>query len=156
MFPVYKKSNKDSNYRTIDGLSFLTEDVLGESRGGGHDVRSIFTVSMVTGLTCVTDILCVYIDVVPSTLMSCSVSISASKSHMQGSIYLWSWGGTMALHQGRKKEVPAVILAELQWTNTDIPYLSLNTCPGQHHSDSILFSMYTYIIIIYYVHTRYS
>ncbi|KAM9440322.1 leucine-rich repeat and WD repeat-containing protein 1 isoform 1-T1 [Clarias gariepinus] len=82
VFPVYKKSNKDSNYRTIDGLSFLTEDVV------------------------------------------------ASKSHMQGSIYLWSWGGTMALHQGRKKEVPAVILAELQWTNTDIPYLSLNTCPG--------------------------
>ncbi|KAF5898332.1 leucine-rich repeat and WD repeat-containing protein 1 isoform X1 [Clarias magur] len=82
VFPVYKKRNKDSNYRTIDGLSFLTEDVV------------------------------------------------ASKSHMQGSIYLWSWSGTMALRQGRKKEVSAVILAELQWTNTDIPYLSLNTCPG--------------------------
>lgn len=81
IFPVYKKSNKD-NYRTIDGLRFLTEDIV------------------------------------------------ASKSHMQGSIYLWSWSGTRALHQGRKKEVPAVILAELQWSNTDIPYLSLNTCPG--------------------------
>ncbi|XP_060769425.1 leucine-rich repeat and WD repeat-containing protein 1 isoform X2 [Neoarius graeffei] len=82
VFPVYKKSNKNSNYRTIDGLSFLTEDIV------------------------------------------------ASKSHMQGSIYLWSWSGTRALRQGRKKEVPAVILAELQWSNTDILYLSLNTCPG--------------------------
>ncbi|MCI4394547.1 hypothetical protein PGIGA_G00170040 [Pangasianodon gigas] len=82
VFPVYKKSNKNNNYRTIDGLSFLTEDIV------------------------------------------------ASKSHMQGSIYLWSWSGTRALRQGRKKEVPAVILAELQWSNTDVPYLSLNTCPG--------------------------
>ncbi|XP_060719562.1 leucine-rich repeat and WD repeat-containing protein 1 isoform X1 [Tachysurus vachellii] len=82
VFPVYKKSNKNNNYRTIDGLSFLTEDIV------------------------------------------------ASKSHMQGSIYLWSWSGTRALIKGRKTEVPAVILAELQWSNTDIPYLSLNTCPG--------------------------
>ncbi|KAI5089429.1 leucine-rich repeat and WD repeat-containing protein 1 [Silurus meridionalis] len=81
VFPVYKKSNKKKNYRTIDGLSFLTEDII------------------------------------------------ASKSQMQGSIYLWSWSRTRA-EKGRKKEVPAVILAELQWSNTEIPYLSLNTCPG--------------------------
>ncbi|XP_062844708.1 leucine-rich repeat and WD repeat-containing protein 1 [Trichomycterus rosablanca] len=82
IFPVYKRKDKTNDYRTIDGLSFLTDDLV------------------------------------------------ASKSHMQGSIYLWSWKGTRAMHQGKKKEVAAVILAELQWAKTDIPYLSLNTCPG--------------------------
>ncbi|KAJ8266533.1 hypothetical protein GJAV_G00131530 [Gymnothorax javanicus] len=53
--------------------------------------------------------------------------IVASKSHMQGSIYLWSWRGTRA---SRGKVVSAVILAELEWANTDTPYLSLGTCPG--------------------------
>ncbi|KAI4884428.1 hypothetical protein NFI96_032096 [Prochilodus magdalenae] len=82
VFPVYKKKDKKNDYRTIDGLSFLTDDII------------------------------------------------ASKSHMQGSIYLWSWSSTRTSRQGKKKEVPAVILAELQWSRTDIPYLSLNTCPG--------------------------
>lgn len=31
VFPVFKKSNKDNNYRTIDGFSFLTEDIVGEA-----------------------------------------------------------------------------------------------------------------------------
>lgn len=82
VFPIYKKNDKKNNYRTIDGLSFLSDDVV------------------------------------------------ASKSHMQGSIYLWSWRATRASWNSRKKEVPAVILAELQWSSTDIPYLSLGTCPG--------------------------
>ncbi|KAL6463459.1 hypothetical protein MHYP_G00278500 [Metynnis hypsauchen] len=82
VFPVYKKKDKKNDYRTIDGLSFLTDDIV------------------------------------------------ASKSHMQGSIYLWSWSGTRALQQGKKKVVSAVILAELQWSRTDVPYLPLNTCPG--------------------------
>lgn len=30
-----------------------------------------------------------------------------------------------------QKKVSAVVLAELQWTSTDIPYLSLSTCPGE-------------------------
>ncbi|XP_036436805.1 leucine-rich repeat and WD repeat-containing protein 1 [Colossoma macropomum] len=81
VFPVYKKKDKKNDYRTIDGLSFLTDDIV------------------------------------------------ASKSHMQGSIYLWSWSATRASQQGKKKVVSAVILAELQWSKTDIPYLSLNTCP---------------------------
>ncbi|KAL7838495.1 hypothetical protein AOLI_G00268990 [Acnodon oligacanthus] len=81
VFPVYKKKDKN-DYRTIDGLSFLTDDIV------------------------------------------------ASKSHMQGSIYLWSWSSTRASQQGKKKVVSAVILAELQWSGTDVPYLSLNTCPG--------------------------
>uniref|UniRef100_A0A673GQT8 Leucine-rich repeat and WD repeat-containing protein 1-like n=1 Tax=Sinocyclocheilus rhinocerous TaxID=307959 RepID=A0A673GQT8_9TELE len=82
VFPVYKKKDKKNTYRTIDGLSFLSDDIV------------------------------------------------ASKSHMQGSIYLWSWRATRASWNGRKKEVPAVVLAELQWSSTDVPYLSLGTCPG--------------------------
>ncbi|XP_031427374.1 leucine-rich repeat and WD repeat-containing protein 1 isoform X2 [Clupea harengus] len=80
-FPAYGKKDKTNNYRTIDGLCFLSDDVV------------------------------------------------ASKSHMQGSIYLWSWSRTLASSSGKKK-VSAEILAELQWSNTDIPYLSLNTCPS--------------------------
>lgn len=30
VFPVFKKGNKKNNYRTIDGLSFLTEDIVGK------------------------------------------------------------------------------------------------------------------------------
>uniref|UniRef100_A0A673W094 Leucine-rich repeat and WD repeat-containing protein 1 n=1 Tax=Salmo trutta TaxID=8032 RepID=A0A673W094_SALTR len=62
--------------------------------------------------------------------------VVASKSHMQGSIYLWSWNDTRAQlpnnkKKKKKKEVCAVILAELQWSSTDIAYLSLNTCPSK-------------------------
>ncbi|XP_066516628.1 leucine-rich repeat and WD repeat-containing protein 1 [Hoplias malabaricus] len=81
VFPVYKKKEKNCDYRTIDGLSFLTDDIV------------------------------------------------ASKSQMQGSIYLWSWRDTCTSRKN-KKEVSAVILTELLWSTTDIPYLSLNTCPG--------------------------
>lgn len=31
-FPVYKNEDKDHDYHTIDGLSFLTDDVIGECR----------------------------------------------------------------------------------------------------------------------------
>ncbi|XP_062391535.1 leucine-rich repeat and WD repeat-containing protein 1 [Sardina pilchardus] len=58
-----------------------------------------------------------------------SDDVVASKSHMQGSIYLWSWSRTLASSSGRKK-VSAAILAELQWSNTEVPYLSLNACPS--------------------------
>ncbi|XP_026183465.1 leucine-rich repeat and WD repeat-containing protein 1 [Mastacembelus armatus] len=57
--------------------------------------------------------------------------IVASKNFMHGSIYLWSWSRTKAQHPVKKGTVCAVVLAELQWTNTDVPYLALNTCPGQ-------------------------
>ncbi|XP_062341344.1 leucine-rich repeat and WD repeat-containing protein 1 [Osmerus eperlanus] len=82
-FPVYDKEDKDTDYHTIDGLAFLSDDIV------------------------------------------------ASKSHMQGSIYLWSWRDTCTQRPSKKKQVCAVILAELQWANTDIPYLSLNTCPSK-------------------------
>lgn len=29
-FPIYKKEDKDHDYRTIDGLSFLTDDIVGK------------------------------------------------------------------------------------------------------------------------------
>ncbi|KAJ8402259.1 hypothetical protein AAFF_G00371240 [Aldrovandia affinis] len=59
--------------------------------------------------------------------------IVASKSHMQGSIYLWSWSRTRASRPNKRNEVSAVILAELEWATTDIPYLSLSTCPGERY-----------------------
>ncbi|XP_015222778.2 leucine-rich repeat and WD repeat-containing protein 1 [Lepisosteus oculatus] len=84
LFPVYAKEDKENNYRTIDGMAFLSDDVI------------------------------------------------VSKSHMQGSIYVWSWSKTLASRSGRsRKEARAVLLAELQWSGTDLPYLSLSTCPGE-------------------------
>uniref|UniRef100_A0A6Q2ZD17 Leucine-rich repeat and WD repeat-containing protein 1 n=1 Tax=Esox lucius TaxID=8010 RepID=A0A6Q2ZD17_ESOLU len=84
-FPVYEMEDKDCNYHTIDGMGFITDEIV------------------------------------------------ASKSHMQGSIYLWSWKLTKAKRANKKKVVCAVILAELQWSRTDIPYLSLSTCPCESH-----------------------
>ncbi|XP_037605568.1 leucine-rich repeat and WD repeat-containing protein 1 isoform X2 [Sebastes umbrosus] len=83
-FPIYKKEDKDHDYHTIDGLSFLTDDIV------------------------------------------------ASKNYMHGSIYLWSWSRTKAQRPDKKdRTVSAVVLAELQWAHTEIPYLALNTCPGK-------------------------
>ncbi|KAK9536782.1 hypothetical protein VZT92_006543 [Zoarces viviparus] len=83
-FPIYKKEDKYHDFHTIDGLSFLTDDIV------------------------------------------------ASKNYMHCSIYLWSWSRTKAQRPDRKdRTVCAVVLAELQWANTEIPYLALNTCPGQ-------------------------
>ncbi|XP_029303605.1 leucine-rich repeat and WD repeat-containing protein 1 isoform X2 [Cottoperca gobio] len=83
-FPIYKNEDKDHDYHTIDGMSFLTDDIV------------------------------------------------ASKNYMHGCIYLWSWSRTKAQRPDRKdRTVSAVVLAELQWANTEIPYLALNTCPGQ-------------------------
>uniref|UniRef100_A0A3Q1EEV8 Leucine-rich repeat and WD repeat-containing protein 1 n=1 Tax=Acanthochromis polyacanthus TaxID=80966 RepID=A0A3Q1EEV8_9TELE len=83
-FPIYKKEDKDHNYHTIDGLSFLNDDIV------------------------------------------------ASKNYMHGSIYLWSWSRTKAQRPDKKtRTVCAVVLAELQWADTEIPYLALNTCPGR-------------------------
>ncbi len=30
VFPIYKKKDKKNTYRTIDGLSFLSDDIVGE------------------------------------------------------------------------------------------------------------------------------
>ncbi|RVE64292.1 hypothetical protein OJAV_G00144080 [Oryzias javanicus] len=56
----------------------------------------------------------------------------ASKNYMHSCIYLWSWSRTVAQRPDKKtRTARAVVLAELQWAKTDIPYLALNTCPGR-------------------------
>ncbi|KAJ3589863.1 hypothetical protein NHX12_010704 [Muraenolepis orangiensis] len=83
-FPIYEQAVKKYSYRTIDGLSFLTDDIV------------------------------------------------ASKSHMQPSIYLWSWAKTRRQARDKKSGgVAAVLLAELRWADTDVAYLSLSTCPEE-------------------------
>ncbi|XP_018597602.1 leucine-rich repeat and WD repeat-containing protein 1 [Scleropages formosus] len=82
-FPAYKKEDKHTDYHTIDGLAFLTDDVV------------------------------------------------VSKCFTLGSIYLWSWSRTRASRPNNNSEVSAVILAVLQWSSTDLPYLSLSTCPSK-------------------------
>ncbi|XP_039612549.1 leucine-rich repeat and WD repeat-containing protein 1 [Polypterus senegalus] len=63
-----------------------------------------------------------------------SDNIVVSKSAKQGSIYLWSWKQTLAAQQKTKnKKLEAVILAELQWCDTDITHLSLGTCPDKDY-----------------------
>ncbi|XP_061558999.1 leucine-rich repeat and WD repeat-containing protein 1 isoform X2 [Phycodurus eques] len=82
-FPVYEKEEKDLNYHTVDGLSFLTDDIV------------------------------------------------ASKNFTHGCIYLWSWNRTRSQRPNKSGCVRAAVLAELRWAHTEIPYLSLNTCPGR-------------------------
>lgn len=61
-----------------------------------------------------------------------SDDIVASKSHMQASIYLWSWAKTRRQPRDkRSRGVAAVLLAELRWASTDVPYLALSTCPEE-------------------------
>ncbi|XP_029957083.1 leucine-rich repeat and WD repeat-containing protein 1 [Salarias fasciatus] len=83
-FPKSKKEDKNGDDLTVDGLSFLSDDIV------------------------------------------------ASKNCMRGCIYLWSWSRTRAQRPDRKRRaVCAVLLAELQWADTDVPYLALCTCPGR-------------------------
>ncbi|XP_055082753.1 leucine-rich repeat and WD repeat-containing protein 1 [Periophthalmus magnuspinnatus] len=82
-FPVYKEEDSEHDYHTVDGLAFLSDDIV------------------------------------------------ASKNYMHRSIYLWRWSQTVAQQPHKKTGcVSAVVLAELQWTSTQVPYLSLSTCPG--------------------------
>ena len=65
------------------------------------------------------------------TLNLCVLSLPlASKCHLQPSIYVWSLGRTRRQARGRGRVV-AVLLAELQWASTSVPYLALSTCPGE-------------------------
>ncbi|XP_036623492.1 leucine-rich repeat and WD repeat-containing protein 1 [Trichosurus vulpecula] len=57
-----------------------------------------------------------------------SKDIVVSKGCTPGSICLWSWSQSLA-GRGDKQQVTAVILAELQWSNTELSYLTLSTCP---------------------------
>ncbi|KAM9320307.1 leucine-rich repeat and WD repeat-containing protein 1 [Gastrophryne carolinensis] len=79
-FPIYKKKSEDSDFRIIDGLAFLNDDLI------------------------------------------------ASKSAMQGSIYIWSWKKTLQKQSSKSsKQAEAAVLAELKWSQTELPYLTLST-----------------------------
>ncbi|KAM5181767.1 leucine-rich repeat and WD repeat-containing protein 1 [Mantella aurantiaca] len=50
----------------------------------------------------------------------------ASKSSMQGSIYIWSWQRSFLKQRSKSmKKVEAAVVAELKWSQTEIPYLTL-------------------------------
>uniref|UniRef100_A0A5F8GCQ9 Leucine-rich repeat and WD repeat-containing protein 1 n=1 Tax=Monodelphis domestica TaxID=13616 RepID=A0A5F8GCQ9_MONDO len=57
-----------------------------------------------------------------------SEDVVASKGCTPGSICLWSWSQSLAGRAG-KQQVTVVILAELQWSHTELSYLTLSTCP---------------------------
>ncbi|NXY50643.1 LRWD1 protein, partial [Ceuthmochares aereus] len=60
--------------------------------------------------------------------------VVVSKSSKPGCIYLWSWSRSFDVKgKGCQQTVSAVILAELEWSMTDVPYLTLSTCPGRQH-----------------------
>lgn len=60
------------------------------------------------------------------------LSSLVSKSSKPGCIYLWSWSRSFdAKGKGCQRTMSAVILAELEWSTTDMSYLTLSTCPGR-------------------------
>lgn len=83
-FPVYEEEDAEHNYHTVDGLAFLSDDVV------------------------------------------------ASKNFSHSCIYLWSWSQTFA-QKKKSNMVSAVVLMELKWTDSDVPYLGLSTCPGRSY-----------------------
>ncbi|NXP22961.1 LRWD1 protein, partial [Scytalopus superciliaris] len=60
--------------------------------------------------------------------------VVVSKSSKPGCIYLWSWSRSFdAKGKGCQRTVSAVILAELEWSTTDMSYLTLSTCPAKEY-----------------------
>ncbi|KAF1423556.1 Leucine-rich repeat and WD repeat-containing protein 1, partial [Spheniscus magellanicus] len=60
--------------------------------------------------------------------------VVVSKSSKPGCIYLWSWSRSFdAKGKGCQRTVSAVILAELEWSMTDLSYLTLSTCPAKDY-----------------------
>ncbi|NWU61645.1 LRWD1 protein, partial [Pterocles burchelli] len=58
--------------------------------------------------------------------------VVVSKSSKPGCIYVWSWSRSFSTKaKGYQRTVPAVILAELEWSTTDMSYLTLSTCPAK-------------------------
>ncbi|XP_007938336.1 leucine-rich repeat and WD repeat-containing protein 1 [Orycteropus afer afer] len=56
--------------------------------------------------------------------------VVASKGSGLGTICLWSWSQTWA-GRGSQATVAVVVLAQLQWSPTELAYFSLSTCPGE-------------------------
>ncbi|KFW90136.1 Leucine-rich repeat and WD repeat-containing protein 1 [Phalacrocorax carbo] len=60
--------------------------------------------------------------------------VIVSKSSKLGCIYLWSWSRSFDTKgKGYQRTVAAVILAELEWSTTDLSYLTLSTCPAKDY-----------------------
>ncbi|NXE82767.1 LRWD1 protein, partial [Cochlearius cochlearius] len=60
--------------------------------------------------------------------------VVVSKSSKPGCIYLWSWSRSFDTKgKGYQRTVAAVILAELEWSTTDLSYLTLSTCPAKDY-----------------------
>ncbi|NXU42999.1 LRWD1 protein, partial [Drymodes brunneopygia] len=60
--------------------------------------------------------------------------VVVSKSSKPGCIYLWSWSRSFdAKGKGCQRTISAVILAELEWSTTDMSYLTLSTCPAKEY-----------------------
>ncbi|NWI85471.1 LRWD1 protein, partial [Pitta sordida] len=60
--------------------------------------------------------------------------VVVSKSSKPGCIYLWSWSRSFdAKGKECQRTVSAVILAELEWSTTDMSYLTLSTCPAKEY-----------------------
>uniref|UniRef100_A0A8C3U9D7 Leucine-rich repeat and WD repeat-containing protein 1 n=1 Tax=Catharus ustulatus TaxID=91951 RepID=A0A8C3U9D7_CATUS len=58
--------------------------------------------------------------------------VVVSKCSKPGCIYLWSWSRSFdAKGKGCQQTLSAVILAELEWSTTDMSYLTLSTCPAK-------------------------
>ncbi|XP_038615221.1 leucine-rich repeat and WD repeat-containing protein 1 [Tachyglossus aculeatus] len=57
--------------------------------------------------------------------------VVATKGGRPGSITLWSWSRSWpgSARSGPQQKVEVVILAQLQWADTDLPYLTLSACP---------------------------
>ncbi|NXN73866.1 LRWD1 protein, partial [Himantopus himantopus] len=60
--------------------------------------------------------------------------VIVSKSSKPGCIYLWSWSRSFDMKgKGCQRTISAVILAELEWSTTDLSYLTLSTCPAKDY-----------------------
>ncbi|NXE49619.1 LRWD1 protein, partial [Casuarius casuarius] len=60
--------------------------------------------------------------------------VVVSKSSKPGCIYLWSWSRSFdGKGKACQRTVSAVILAELEWSTTDMSYLTLSTCPAKEY-----------------------
>ncbi|KGL93360.1 Leucine-rich repeat and WD repeat-containing protein 1 [Charadrius vociferus] len=60
--------------------------------------------------------------------------VIVSKSSKPGCIYLWSWSRSFDTKgKGCQRTISAVILAELEWSTTDLSYLTLSTCPAKDY-----------------------
>ncbi|NXG90916.1 LRWD1 protein, partial [Stercorarius parasiticus] len=60
--------------------------------------------------------------------------VVVSKSSKPGCIYLWSWSRSFDTKgKGCQRTISAVILAELEWSPTDLSYLTLSSCPAKDY-----------------------